>query len=1419
MKGFLRMALLISFLIFGSFVPESWGADIDSSWGERLRRSNQLRGVSDFQREMTVALFQKQIRALPLLGEFQSRWVELKSTDEGMRKLYRIELGKRGEGYENRLVVEELVQGLLPALEQNIGLLLSRSHEAKEKLGMDPTKSPIRDEELFRVMSQMNVSLDQLMKLYDYQELLVAGLLSVDRKKKPDSREEISKGIAELPNLLKERSRVTGEISKIKKQLTEIDTDYQTQTILLTDSLGNPEIRKEIAHYRMTSKQLDRILLGIRTTGRDEKKQALNQMQKLISYRLESLSRLSGDPKTVPPPGPKSLLLCPVTIEPPKQIPPLAKEWEQLQKELIDSLKLRAIRLANLHPQLVERNRLLLSLMASPKAQEEFSLLNFLLNGEGELLKKFTALWNNLNRRMVGGRGKGGLQTRSKQDYCEYWVDLGLQLELFLPLELQLIREIGRWASSFTQAGPLPGQDLSSLSAQTASLADLLGRMDSNLAAFELLAQKEEVLWGRFDAFLKNLLNERQRTWEEIQKGLPSQALSSGEKVSNSTAILSDELNHFVAGKVAEYREDWKKYEELQSQIKSDVIMRILYGRAKYSGWRTAVNYADLIAHCLFEISQKEDIVQNCRLATQQDLKTEIRELALIRLIKPLAISWDIKSQKENIIFLVALDEITLRFIHSERKGPFLELLRERAGRTEPVYPQSPARYDFVLQAAVIGADFEENWRDRFANQWETKGSKWGYYAIAAVGTIGAVAVGAAAAPVVLGGAALAATLNLVVDGTVSAGHAYIDTAQQRGETGRFISPETGHKIIDGAETVYNIASIVNGIRQINKALDAAGDAAQAGAKTEKGVKTAEQGLELAQQSRRASEQAAARPWYDLAQRAMERGDLGEYNRLRDMGDKAGDIRFYGTEATSNIKEAARNLRDANYAADQARRTVPSFMGLGEVSQEGSQLGEVWAGRADTVGDEASTLYGQLAGEPPQRNGTKGATGTDQGGQGSKPGDPPQSVAPPSAPAKPPEPPKQDPPPSPPTASGTGTTSAQGHKPTPEEQWAELQRLQALGILPGKGDKPSVIPGPDKEEPPVKPPDPPLPPEPPVDPTEGNKGSGEPTSVTTGVTPPQDGDPSKGPADPTTGVPADTTTGTTGPAVGPTTPTTGPDLVSQLQAAEGQTNLGTPTGPPSAGGDKANLQMALNTNVTGSFQQNRDQVRGQEAQQTLGSMGGTQAERAAAAQNLQMQGQSGVQGQGQATTHAIAGNAQEFMSAQQILQVVRQNAAGNILMGSFWGGLTTGGAIALNNFFWPLGQGGGQQWSVNLGIQPQPPAFTTSTSGSGSTGTQTTGGQTGSTTPTTTTTGGPTSGGPATGLQPQPSPGSTGPKGCRQPGFCNNKVITDRDGDGCCDLCGKMLKGKGPAPVSTTGRPPVKPPQPIGGPGSATGTW
>jgi hypothetical protein len=158
-------------------------------------------------------------------------------------------------------------------------------------------------------------------------------------------------------------------------------------------------------------------------------------------------------------------------------------------------------------------------------------------------------------------------------------------------------------------------------------------------------------------------------------------------------------------------------------------------------------------------------------------------------------------------------------------------------------------------------------------------------------------------------------------------------------------------------------------------------------------------------------------------------------------------------------------------------------------------------------------------------------------------------------------------------------------------------------------------------------------------------------------------------------------------------------------------------------------------------------------------------------------GQSGVQAPVQAATQAIVGNAQEFMNAQQTLQVRRQNTAGNILMGSFWGGLTTGGAIALNNFFWPLGVGGGQQWSVNLGIQPQAPTVTTSTSGTGSTGTQATGGQTGSTTPTTTTTGSPTA-----GFQPEPTPGSTGPKGCRRPGTCTTMAYMDKDG--CCTRYG-----------------------------------
>ena len=311
-----------------------------------------------------------------------------------------------------------------------------------------------------------------------------------------------------------------------------------------------------------------------------------------------------------------------------------------------------------------------------------------------------------------------------------------------------------------------------------------------------------------------------------------------------------------------------------------------------------------------------------------------------------------------------------------------------------------------------------------------------------------------------------------------------------------------------------------------------------------------------------------------------------------------------------------------------------------------------------------------------------------------------------------------------------------------EQDLENFNNLQALNKIKKDAEEkppvkpPGVDPEKKQEDPPVVEPEK-IPVEPPVDPTKGNTGSD--------------------------GTNADTTDQVAG---------ADPDLVSQLRKAEKQTGGAQSSG----GGSDPGLQMALSTNVTGSVQQNLDQRGQQDTKQTLVSISGTQAERAAASQNQQMVGQSQVQAQGQLTSQAIAVNALEFTTAQQTLQVTRQNSLGNILFGSLMGGLTSGIAIGIDKFAGGVGSGAGQQVSTNWGIQPPPTPPTTVTPTTTGTGSS----QTGSTTS--------ASGGSTTISPPAPPPVTGGTKSCRTAGTCSFTKYADANG--CCTICGKRVAGK-----------------------------
>ncbi len=1391
-KIFLFIILLVQ---IQCVFPSRINAENAKNMGERIRRSNQFSDMPSFQKEIAVAVLRKAESLVPLITEFRKEFNELRRYDQHVFRRFSDQVESAILPVQQKEALDILIQYYLASVENKLDHLFTKCEAEEKRLYGVADRTKISDAEFIQTLGRLNIQYDQTIKLYDYRQLLVANIFALSRKIESNEPLKFSPNES-MESMLRKRISLADPVFEKKLRIDEEEKISRLAIMLLERTLGNEEIRKEVNHYRDMSEKIKN-LESRQTEASTTSREILSQVENLVTGRLESLAQFTAPNEFDATTSAHSKLLYPVMEKSGELKNPLLHEWDHIREELVQSNKMKGIKLALLLPALKNRNALMSRMMSNSSGllAEKGTLLAFLLKSEDEWLKQFRQAWETTRQGAPQGRDK--LSIEKQKRYYEKMVDLGLIMEAFMSFEIQILNEINPMVGHIVKLLKT-GENLSAPAiSDVEQLKTYLLTTQQDLSEFESFVNKEEGLWLRFEKLLQKIMEARQIVWERLR----SQATAVSH-LDHHKSLLINNLRNLLALKASEVKDDHKRFRDVREAGKTDPSFRILFGNPKYKEWESYAKFGNYLGQVLTEIAHEKSISDNLAIILSPMQLSNTYGLALVHLIQPLNIPWDIQKKNGGVKLLIDINGQILGIDKLEESKIHIEIAE--AGEIKLIGTDVMASLDFVIHSSPIGELLlTRNFKNRFSNQIWEKGSIYSYAILGTVAVVGGIVAG----PAVAVGCGIAAAINLAADTSVAGGNAWIDTGQQVGITSS-ADAKLGHERIETAERWYNYLSIANGVVQARSAYKTWKELGEAGASAnlatkQSNLRNADDGFRAAQDcvrsvraSEKAAEQAAGKPFRNLAERALARGDLAEWDRLTNVAIKAetgltaqadrvaGAVK-QANVAEQNLANAIKEVGEAERILKDANKMMPTLGGTSQATQEVLNQAEFISSAADVAGDATPVTIDKLSAEKNQQN--ELTAGADRSPIKS----PTTSTPIPSVT---------------PTAEGETTENTAGTKTRQEQDAEAFQQLQAIKNLTKnqqqKADETPVDKGTVSPDDPEKPPVDPL-----VEPTDGdgNKESGEPGSVTTGVTPNQGSDQSDGTKDTT---------------VDQTTPMTGtdPDLASQLRDAENQTNLGAQAGAQPSGGGADSLQMALNTNMTGSAQQTFRQQLQQEAQQVWVSIGGTQAERAATAQNQQMIDQSRVQAQGQQTGQAIAANAQEVATAQQTLQVTRQNSLGNILLDSLMGGFTSGVAVGIDRFGSIVGSAAGQQSSGNWGIQPLPPPVTNSPpqTETGSTGSQTGGAQTGSTSQTSTSTTAvtsPTSGAGSTGSgtgsgmrtttqtastssggttqisrPPVKPPATGGTKSCRVAGTCRYTGFADKNG--CCTKCGKRVAKK-----------------------------
>lgn len=1322
----------------------------------RVHNSDQFKELSDFQREAAVLDMEKPLRLQRSMIEFRSLVRTLLKVDHARFRWFQ-ENGfmKQILFSPNQETLEAYIGYLLPHLDNHLEFLITKCEENEKNVGKNASGSVLPDDQLFQTLTHLSILYSQIGTLYDYRYMVMGDIQAILNEINWANISKADQLKSEIADWLQKRDSLHKQIFVIKVEIDKEENIHQSVLLVLEKLYSQNEIQEEIDYYKKRQKQFDDLIQSFEGPKNAPSRLMLVTVQKLIKERLGSLvQQLPADKDYIPLPN--SSILAPLDEESMPAIHPLISEWSNMKKDLIQSINHRSAKLNAMAPIIKARNKALKNLleMVSSDPTEDFPVQDFLIKREEELLKLFSTL---LDRVESKNRGLVAGERHGDSLFKDL-AKIGIVMEVLYPIDMQILASMEMFFEKIRSSKKFPAEKLEGISRELGKVGQFLKKgAEKDFRDFAELTDIEGAIWSRFDEFVIRIVDYRPKVWIAWQSALDAER--------DGYDQLGVSLKGAVDTQKIANEEDSKIFIDLSRKIKNDPIVKILYGRNNNRSWIYSGQISGFVHQTISEIINEDLILKNLRISSDLSEKGESRAIALLGLVNPLILPWSVMYEDERLDLTVKINDrsFVIKNINQSSQLNLSVSFQNQSG-------WDSAFWDFILQpkpisgqnvTSVDSTSPSVNANIPTVPQQPSKPGYVGFYLCNQVIknqiTYGILAMGAAAGYTLTRRDPVARGAMMATVKAAALTQVAIDTTMAGGHMAadrKIKDPQLRNE----AHTAINrLETVVYGA-QIYRSWTGAQKTVDSARQT-----VTEAQAQLATGLARRAEIAAES---DRVRAILERTPI---KRLQDAaaqgtytirGATEGGKGFYPVSKVIGYNERA--IEAARQSEAAAQKIFEAYKNVKNIKMLGSTMGGPAAGEVVSVASSGESVI-------------------------------------------------------------EGSPAFAEVKSRQEQDFEDYQKLQEIKRLQAESKKNVADP--------VMP-EPPVPQEikdPPVVPPEDKEGSGEGSSVTTGLPEPQEGDPSKGPTDPATNVPADATTSsvvptveTTGPAADPTSPTTNPDLVSQLRDAENQTNRAASgailTGAPSSGGDTANLQLALGTNVTGSVQQNRDQQSRQEAQQALESMGGAQAERVAADQNRQAIDQSRVQAQGQQTNQAIAANAQEVVAAQQILQTTRQNSLGNILLDAFMGGITSGTAVGIDRFGSIVGSAAGQQASGNWGIQTPPPPVIISPpqTGTGSTGSQTGGLQTGSAsqtttqtttitppttgtgssgsgtqsgTRTTTQTAGTSSGGTTTISRPPVKPPSTGgSKSCRVAGTCYYTGYADKNG--CCTVCGKKVAKK-----------------------------
>jgi hypothetical protein len=937
--------------------------------GERIRNSESLYGLSKYSREMAVARYVKPVRLNPVMHKFHSGLSNLQKVDSELIMKLRGEIKDRRIEQKIQKDIESVAEYLIPLIDKSIESLFQDAEDAEQKIGPNPSKAGLSDEDLFKTLSTVLLAYSHINRLVDYRDVLVAKLILTLQSLASAGKSDTSDPGTVIGDLEIKRTHNEEELSLVKRELDKMESAYQIQIQMLSLTYGRRQVDDELNLTRTKLNHIENVSQELKDRRNQLAMDSVLMAEKLLSDRLKELERYYVDSEE-PLPRSHSSLFYPLSPEEESKKNPLLVAWDRLSADMIYSLRERAGLFSKLLPHLQKRNQILKALMevSNPESTEAFPFMALQLQTEQTLQDQFASLWEDVMKGSPS-RGVQGYDMK-RAEYYENLVDLGINMEAVLPIEIRQLSAIGPFLQAISSSEQINPQHIETVSSLMLKLSSELEHIKRQMKLFVSKTENEKPIWDRYDSFLNELMRERIRIWEKMETvfTVMDEQKESGSDIRFSDALTS-KLGEAVSNRLSTARNDLQRKMKIREDMKTNPAVQILYGQPKYREWSHSMQFADYIHQVTGEIADNEEILRNLIKATDSALSQETRGLALMNLVLPLNFSWNVERDVEGIDFLIDIMGTAVILNQIDRYGPRYSLALSDDTNHDLSSALNLSPFDLIF---VSSAFAKEQNRSLGGYIWDqAKKNKASYGVIAVIG-YGAAGVCLAFCPPLAGPIALGTTEALGVqaanDTIYGTAHRAVDAVHASEER-----RENGHKNLDRTRLWTDLGQaavgVHQGIKNYGKAVQEAENMAA------RGIDAAQEGYNAAW--RTLDEASEGWKQFTRAKPAMKKA-LDEYlkrggdpskalDHLDDLVELEKQLGRATETAFDGIRNASENLDRAREVAEASRGVLTAAGRSPEVVKKAKEIGSDVTGAGGNVADPAAEGVERTAEEIQER--------------------------------------------------------------------------------------------------------------------------------------------------------------------------------------------------------------------------------------------------------------------------------------------------------------------------------------------------------------------------------------------------------------------------------------------------------------------